>query len=217
MNLQKCLKCYRNIDMWLKASILLDISQGLLHLHSLKIIHRDLTAQNILLTTSFHAKIADLGISKIIDVHPLSAAEQTKAPGAIAYMPPEALAEMPQYGFALDIFSLGVLTLYVLIQEFPQCCDDRVTPDGLRRNESHIEKRMKWISRLSPQDRMRHLICECLHDDPRKRPSTVNLKCRLAEFSEAHPNPFCDILEMQRLSMKSSDFPSSLPRNFPRN
>ena len=41
--------------MAVKVSILLDISKGLVYLHSMDIVHRDLTATNVLLSESFTA------------------------------------------------------------------------------------------------------------------------------------------------------------------
>ena len=209
MNLDECLGRYPNIDMWLKMSILLDVSHGLLHLHSQGIVHRDLTATNILLTTSFHAKIADLGVSKIISVHPLAASRATMIPGALGYMPPEVLAEIPEISYALDVFSFGVLMLFVIIQVYPQFYDDAVTPGGLLQKVSHIEKRMKWIDRLSTQDPMREFICQCLQDVPQRRPTTIKLNSTLIDFSEDHPKPFCDLIDMQRTSMVSIIFITS--------
>lgn len=102
MSLEDCLKKYRNIEMWLKVSILLNVSQGLLHLHSKGIVHSDLTAANILLTTSFYAKIADLSILRINNVHPLHASKLSMIPGALGYMSSETLTEAPVYGFPLE-------------------------------------------------------------------------------------------------------------------
>ena len=99
-------------------SILLDVLYGLLHLHSQTppIIHRDLTAANILVTCDMKAKIADLGISKILsELNPLLASAQSALPGTLGYMPPEALVEEPQYGTKLDVFSFGVVSLYAAI------------------------------------------------------------------------------------------------------
>ncbi|XP_064387129.1 aurora kinase A-like isoform X3 [Halichondria panicea] len=163
MNLYDCLHRYPNIEMWLKISILLDVSQGLLHLHSQGIVHRDLTTPNVLLTTSFHAKIADLGVSKIIQVR---GTKLTTAPGNPDYMPPEARTEVPTYGYALDIFSFGVIMLFVLTQKYPTPYEVPFTVTGVQRKEIQIQKRMKWISKLSPEDPMRQLICRCLQDDP---------------------------------------------------
>ena len=198
MNLGNCLEQYQNIVTWLKVSILLDVSQGLLHLHSQGIVHRDLTAANILLTTSFHAKIADLGVSKIINVHPLAASKQSMIPGTLGYMPPEALAEIPEYGYALDIFSFGVLILFVLLQEYPQYYENVVTVTGVHRKEIQIQKRMKWIAKLSPEDPMRQLICQCLQDEPERRPTTTELNSNLIPFARHFPKPYVDIIDMQR-------------------
>ncbi|XP_064385222.1 cyclin-dependent kinase 11B-like isoform X3 [Halichondria panicea] len=208
MNLEDCLKQYKNVEMWLRVSILLDISQGLLHLHSQGIIHRDLTAANVLLTTSFHAKIADLGVSRIINVHPLAASKQSMIPGALGYMPPEVLAERPEYGSALDIFSFGVLILFVLLQVFPQYFDNLVTPDGLIRKESHIQKRSKWINKLSFENPFRQLICDCLQDDPARRPATNNLNSSLIQIAKTYPKPYQDIINMRtHLAQPQQGFP----------
>ena len=203
MNLEECLKEYSNIEMWLKMSILLDVSQGLCHLHSQGIIHRDLTAANILLTTSFNAKIADLGASKIIDIHPLAASKQSKIPGTLGYMPPEALARVPRYDFALDIFSFGVVILYVMIQEYPQYYEDTVTYTSVQRKESQIQKRIDWLNQLSSKDPIRQLICQCLQDDPQKRPASTELKSTLAQLSEQFPKPYKNIIELQRCLLVS--------------
>ena len=109
------------IPLSIKLSILLDVSYGLLyfHSHTPPIIHRDLSANNILLTIDLRAKIADLGVAKLLDIQTQVAFSQTKAPGSLHYMPPEALEEVPAYNCKLDIFSFGHLTLYVAAQEVP--------------------------------------------------------------------------------------------------
>ena len=198
MNLENCLEQYKNIEMWLKVSILLDVSQGLLHLHSQNIVHCDVAAHTILLTTSFHAKIADLAVSQIIDANPAS--KQIRGPGALGYMPPEALTENPKYGYALDVFSFGVLILYVLLQEYPQFVhyENLVTDTSVERKEVQIQKRMKWISKLSPEDPMRRLICCCLQDEPQRRPLSQDLNLTLISFAQQYPKPFVDAIEMQR-------------------
>ena len=78
-DLEKCLNDYRIIPLPIQLSILLDVAYGLLYLHSENppIIHRDVKASNVLLTTDMRAKLADLGVSKILNVHPLSEAACT--------------------------------------------------------------------------------------------------------------------------------------------
>ena len=49
-----------------KPFILADVASGLHYLHSNSIMHRDLTANNVLLTEEWMAKIADFGQAKVI-------------------------------------------------------------------------------------------------------------------------------------------------------
>jgi len=103
----------------IKVSILTDTCKGLNYLHSedSPVIHRDLTARNVLLTSSLMAKITDLGNSRIVDLKPGQLAMTlTKTPGTAVYMAPEALGDSNKYGTALDVFSFGHFSLYTLIQ-----------------------------------------------------------------------------------------------------
>ena len=82
--------------MYVKLSMLLDVSRGLwyLHTHHPPIVHRDLSPNNILLTSQFVAKISDLGVAKVIQAD--SENIMTRAPGTVDFMPPEALLWRPQ-------------------------------------------------------------------------------------------------------------------------
>ena len=103
----------------LKCSVLKDVASGLVYLHNRQpqIIHRDLTAKNVLLTSSLVAKITDMGNSRMIDLRPGQLATTlSHLPGTLVYMPPEALNETHRYGPSLDIFSFGHLTLYTMTQ-----------------------------------------------------------------------------------------------------
>ena len=110
-NLDSCLEAHPHIPLPIKLSVLRDVSAGLMYLHSFAppIIHGDLTTTNILLTQDWRAKIADFGNS--VDQSTLST-----APGALAYMPPEALTRPLKYDSKLDIFSFGTVALYFGIQ-----------------------------------------------------------------------------------------------------
>ena len=108
-----------NLPLSLKRSVLEDVASGLLYLHERPspVIHRDLTAKNVLLTSSLVAKITDMGNSRIIDMRPGQMARTLSAlPGTLVYMPPEALDDRHRYGPSMDIFSFGHLALFTLIQ-----------------------------------------------------------------------------------------------------
>ena len=124
------------IPLSLKYSILHDVASGLTYLHeqSPPIIHRDLSARNVLLNSGMVAKIADLGMARTV-AQKRMAATMTKAPGASSYMPPEALKNCPgdelkvpeeqdkkaNYDSTIDVFSFGVLSIFTLSETFP--CD----------------------------------------------------------------------------------------------
>ena len=174
-----------HVDLFTKLSILLDVSSGLLYLHTHcdgPIIHRDLNAGNVLLTKDFkHAKIADLGVSKLLENHTHRIATQTPGPGTPDYMPPEASLERPKYDTPLDVFSFGHLALYLCIQQYPKVYE--ISPKEIieahQTGEVAIRRRQKWISMLPEDHCLRQMILSCLRDDPQERPSTEKLNINL--------------------------------------
>lgn len=108
-----------NLPLSLKRSMLENVASGLLYLHDRNpsIIHRDLTAKNVLLTSSLIAKITDMGNSRIVNGQ--MARTLSKIPGTLVYMPPEAMDDTHRYGPSLDVFSFGHLALYTIIQVRP--------------------------------------------------------------------------------------------------
>ena len=118
-SLDDLLEHIHNLHLSLKCSVMEDVASGLLYLHNRPspVIHRDLTANNVLLTSSLVAKISDMGNSRIVDLRGGQMARTlTKAPGTSVYMPPEALDDTHRYGPSLDVFSYGHLALFTLTQ-----------------------------------------------------------------------------------------------------
>ena len=124
-NLHEFLLNTQNIPLSLKHSILGDVANGLHFLHNHQpdpIIHRDLTATNVLLhfkSSCLMAKISDFGTSRFLPSTSTDTAKLTKQPGTLVYMPLEAGRD--DYDFKLDIFSFGHLALFVLLQVSKPC------------------------------------------------------------------------------------------------
>ena len=120
-SLDDLLETVPNIPLALKRSMLEDVAKGLLYLHShdQQVIHRDLTAKNVLLTSSLVAKITDFGNSRIVNLQPGQLARTlSRLPGTLVYMPPEAFSASSRYGPSLDVFSFGHLALFTLTQVY---------------------------------------------------------------------------------------------------
>ena len=119
MSLCDLLDSVPNLPLPLKVSFLEDVGCGLVYLHNMHppVIHRDLTANNVLLTSSLVAKITDMGNSRIIKTRPDRLARTlSQLPGTLVYMAPEAMSETHRYGTSLDIFSFGHLALFTMTQ-----------------------------------------------------------------------------------------------------
>ena len=118
-SLDELLESVANIPLVLKRSILEDVAKGLhyLHKHEPQIIHRDLSAKNVLLTSSLAAKITDFGNSRMVNIQPGQLAQTlSQNPGTLVYMPPEAQRLGARYGPSLDVFSFGHLGIFVGLQ-----------------------------------------------------------------------------------------------------
>ncbi|XP_050904064.1 lysM domain receptor-like kinase 3 [Lathyrus oleraceus] len=97
-----------------RVQIALDSARGLeyIHEHTVPVyIHRDVKSANILIDKNLHGKVADFGLTKLIEVG--NSTLHTRLVGTFGYMPPE----YAQYGDVspkIDVYAFGVV-LYELI------------------------------------------------------------------------------------------------------
>ena len=118
-SLDDLLKHNPDIPLSLKRSILADVARGLVYLHSRipPVIHRDLSAKNVLLNSAMVAKISDLGNARIVNFQPGQLALiLSRIPGTMVYMPPEVFEATSKYSPSLDSFSFGHLSLFTITQ-----------------------------------------------------------------------------------------------------
>eukprot|EP00638_Chattonella_subsalsa_P020237 CAMPEP_0117860294 /NCGR_PEP_ID=MMETSP0950-20121206/3679_1 /TAXON_ID=44440 /ORGANISM="Chattonella subsalsa, Strain CCMP2191" /LENGTH=420 /DNA_ID=CAMNT_0005710403 /DNA_START=50 /DNA_END=1309 /DNA_ORIENTATION=- len=132
--------------------------------HQRGIIHRDLKPENILLVNDGKKesiKIADFGYATRATGQPL-----TEVVGTPLYLAPEIASKNPQYSFAVDMWSLGVIC-FILIGGYP--------PFYGRTNRLLFAKVRKGKPRWRPElwnhvsDEAKDLIKGLLNVNPRKR------------------------------------------------
>ena len=166
-----------NIPMKTKMSILHDVSLGLSYLHARRpvVIHRDLSPNNVMLTSHLVAKIGDLGVAKVIRANSRQTRSRlTTAPGTVDFMPPETLEANPVYDTAVDVFSLAGIALHVFAEEWPAPCGlkrrDPVTKKLMALTEA--ERRQEYLDKI-PEGAgvLKELFVRCLDDDLEERPS----------------------------------------------
>ena len=217
-SLDNILNKHENLPFPLILHILHDITKGLIYLHDSQkppIIHRDLTARNVLIDkASMKAKIADLGNALMIDPTKLSLT-LSQAPGTLPYMPPEALEPNPNYDTSLDMFSFGHLALFAVLQMYPgellpsTYCAQR---KGKLIARSEVERRKKYFELLVDKLTEDHLITKmiklCLHNTPSKR--YVERPCihnRILQLrSLCHVCYMCLVISLSRQTLLEHQF-----------
>ncbi|KAG2040433.1 kinase-like domain-containing protein, partial [Suillus americanus] len=107
-----------------RSNMVKDVSAGLCYLHSVHIVHGDITGANILIDEGGRARLIDFGLSTI--VRPLLGQSQLAAtsinPGAIRYTAPELVVSDNVPGLPLekiDIYSFGCVMLQILSGRHP--------------------------------------------------------------------------------------------------
>lgn len=207
-SLSNLVKAKPSIPRYLQISILYNVALGLafLHGHTPPIIHRDLTANNVLLTSNMVAKIADLGVARILDLTPKRAMQLTQAPGTAAYMPPEALAQNPSYNTKMDVFSFGVLSLHLVSQVWPIPTEPvRVMPNGKLHPISEVDRRKAPFDLMGSDHCVYQLTGQCLQNDPVQRPAITKVVFTLETLQSKFPLPstsYLDLLQVSQISYK---------------
>ena len=172
-----------NLPVNRKLSFLLDTARGLdyLHSHTPAIIHRDLTAKNVLLDSKLRAKISDFGNSRIMDLDPnATPGTMTSLPGTLDYMPPETMGGGVTYDPSLDVFSFGHLALFTLIQTHVRPLLPPTYTNSAKKlvARSEVERRMVFMEKAEKIPGSHFLLPvfqQCLQNEPSERPATGEL------------------------------------------
>lgn len=147
------------------------IVKGLMFLHCWKVVHRDLSARNILIDASFNVKIADFGLARSENF--------IAPPDDILPIKWSSLESLLRYEFTskTDIWSVAVL--FWEIYSFGE-----VPYPGMTSKE--VIQQLKDGNRMGQPDRcpdeMWRIISDCWNADAKSRPSAVELFEQLDEL-----------------------------------
>lgn len=167
---------------FITSQILASIAEA----HSKGLIHRDLKPQNVMIITDpdspnlLSIKVIDFGIAKFVDSYMSSTLEITMdgtAVGTPRYMSPEQLLG-EQIGPETDIYSIGIMTYYMLSGEHPYTGN----------NYAAIQAQLSPESILLPEHLniptdLRNTINQMMIKDRDQRPSSARmLKLMFEQF-----------------------------------
>ncbi len=155
-------------------SILCDVAYALhyLHQHRHPIIHRDISAPNVLLNTLqngvYQAKVSDFGSAN------LAKQARTAGAGAIVYSAPEMFPSTDMFKpvppkpqtTKVDVYSYGILILEVAVKEIPA-----------------PETCYTFLQKVKKQSvQMHDLIVHCTQPSPSDRPTMADILNELYQF-----------------------------------
>ena len=145
-------------------NIFFQIVLGVKYVHSLNLSHRDLKLENILLADQKRTivKLTDFGF--IREFNPQSRKFLSTICGTTVYMAPELLTGQKYSGFAIDIWSMGVI-LYTMLNGMLPFDDD----DEMKIQHKVINTDPMFYDHV-PVD-ANQLISKMLLKDPNQRPS----------------------------------------------
>ncbi|XP_057314339.1 focal adhesion kinase 1-like isoform X2 [Hydractinia symbiolongicarpus] len=148
---------------------------ALSYLESRNFVHRDIAARNILVADPHTIKLADFGLSRWIDEEQ-SYYKASKGKLPIKWMAPESI-NFRRFSSASDVWMFGVCCWEILMYG--------VKPFQGVPNEKVIGKiengeRLPLPPNCAPT--LYHLMTECWHYEPSKRPTFQELKSRLSQI-----------------------------------
>ncbi|KAK3404873.1 hypothetical protein EUGRSUZ_K01177 [Eucalyptus grandis] len=152
------------LDWQQRKKIILDIAKGLNYLHEdcrQKILHLDIKPQNILLDGNFNAKVADFGLSKLIDRDQSQVV--TTMRGTPGYLAPEWLSAAITE--KVDVYSYGVVILEIV-------CGRKIFDRSLDEDDMNL---LSLFKRKAEEERLLDIVDNYSEDMQLYGPQMVNM------------------------------------------
>jgi len=155
----------------------LDVARGMDYLHKMGIVHRDLKASNLLLDEHNVVKVADFGVSRMIDHE----GNMTAETGSYRWMAPEVIEHL-EYDSSVDVFGFGITLWELLNNRVPY---SHLTP--LQAAIGVLQRRMRpEIPESCPAD-LAQLMTQCWDHDRARRPDFGTIIQAMTEMQKRYP------------------------------
>ncbi|AQK97264.1 Protein kinase superfamily protein [Zea mays] len=151
-----------------KLKIIRDICRGLMCIHRIKIVHRDLKSANCLVNKHWTVKICDFGLSRLMIDSPMT---DNSSAGTPEWMAPELIRNEP-FTEKCDIFSLGVIMWELCTLSRPW---EGISPVQVVYSVANEGSRLEI-----PEGPLGRLIADCW-SEPENRPSCQEILTRLLD------------------------------------
>ncbi|XP_043709073.1 probable L-type lectin-domain containing receptor kinase S.5 [Telopea speciosissima] len=138
-----------------RYNIIAGVASALHYLHDeydQRVVHRDLKASNVMLDSSFNARLGDFGLARALDNEKTSYAELEGVPGTMGYVAPECF-HMGKATTESDVFGFGAVVLEVVCGKRPSM------------NIAGFHFLVDWVWTLYREGRILHAIDERLVDN----------------------------------------------------
>lgn len=145
------------------------VALGLAAIHTMEILHHDLSPNNIMITDSHSAKIVDLGLARDLN-HDTTLSSNNYLRGTFPYLAPEQL-EGRGTGFKSEIFSYGVILYEALTGQHPYWAEHSASLvyNITQRDPRPIESLLSGC----PND-LAALVADCMEKRPEDRPRDMS-------------------------------------------
>ncbi|GCC19467.1 rhodopsin kinase grk7-a-like [Chiloscyllium punctatum] len=183
----------RGIEMKRTIFYAAQITCGILHLHSIKIVYRDMKPENVLLDDNGNCRLSDLGLA----VKVKEGKSITRIAGTNGYMAPEILKE-ENYKYPVDWFALGC-SIYEMIAGRTPFKDykEKVSKDEVKRrtledevnyeNPKFTEESKDICKLFLAKGSEERLGCRGENDDPRNHPFFKSINFQRLEAGLTEP------------------------------
>ena len=146
------------------STIMKMVLKGLIYIHKLNLIHRDIKGSNIMLSEDGYAKLGDFGIGIQLKNNEF----RTSKKGSPHWMSPQVILNK-NYDTKTDIWSLGI-TCLELVEGEPPFAD--LNPDDVMNKISNNPPKAEDIINIKEHtDEFINFVNLCLEVNPKKRPT----------------------------------------------